>query len=74
MSHLSSNAAKWDQRKGSGGIPQLKGARQFTFEEIKKCTNNFSDVNDVGSGGYGKVKSDSLFTTELFLHGPFSSL
>ena len=41
--------------KSSGSIPQLKGARCFSFEEVKKYTNNFSDANDVGSGGYGKV-------------------
>ena len=55
MSHLSPHAANWDQNKSSGSIPQLKGARRFTFEEIKKCTKNFSEVNDVGSGGYGQV-------------------
>ncbi|RVW44303.1 putative leucine-rich repeat receptor-like protein kinase [Vitis vinifera] len=57
--------AKWDQRKGSGGIPQLKGARQFTFEEIKKCTNNFSEANNVGSGGYGKVYRGILPTGQM---------
>ncbi|KAL6329194.1 hypothetical protein AAG906_014803 [Vitis piasezkii] len=57
--------ANWDQSKGSGGIPQLKGARRFTFEEIKKCTNNFSDVNDVGSGGYGKVYRATLPTGQM---------
>lgn len=39
----------------NNGVPQLKGARQFSFEEIKKCTANFAQENDVGSGGYGKV-------------------
>nr|CAN68980.1 hypothetical protein VITISV_004150 [Vitis vinifera] len=57
--------ANWDESKGSGGIPQLKGARRFTFEEIKKCTNNFSDVNDVGSGGYGKVYRATLPTGQM---------
>ncbi|KAG6409420.1 hypothetical protein SASPL_127459 [Salvia splendens] len=37
------------------GAPQLKGARWFSYEEVKKCTNNFSDSNQIGSGGYGKV-------------------
>ena len=50
-----SNAGKWDVNKSSGSIPQLKGARSFTFEELMKFSNNFSEVNDVGSGGYGKV-------------------
>ena len=71
MHHLLSNAAKWDQSKNSGHSPQLKGARRFTFEEIKKCTNNLSEANEVGSGGYGKVKSP-IFSRELILHGPFS--
>ena len=31
------------------------GAKAFTFEELKKCTENFSEANDVGGGGYGKV-------------------
>lgn len=39
----------------SGGAPQLKGARWFSYDELKKCTNNFSMSNEVGSGGYGKV-------------------
>lgn len=50
-------AASWDPNSDSGGVPQLTGARSFSFEEIKKCTNNFSTNNDIGSGGYGKVSS-----------------
>lgn len=41
--------------KDSGGAPQLKGARWFSYDELKKCTNNFSENNEIGSGGYGKV-------------------
>lgn len=41
--------------KDSGGAPQLKGARWFPYDELKKCTNNFSERNEIGSGGYGKV-------------------
>ncbi|KAK7387638.1 hypothetical protein VNO78_22425 [Psophocarpus tetragonolobus] len=44
-----------DSRDRSSSIPQLKGARRFSFEEVKKYTNNFSQDNDIGSGGYGKV-------------------
>ncbi|XP_050235852.1 leucine-rich repeat receptor protein kinase HPCA1 isoform X2 [Mercurialis annua] len=48
--------AHWDSSKSHGAaVPQLKGARCFSFEELKKYSNNFSDANDVGSGGYGKV-------------------
>lgn len=49
------HAASWDRQKNSGAVPQLTGARSFSFEELKKYTNNFSETNDVGSGGYGKV-------------------
>lgn len=49
-------AASWDASSQSGGVPQLKGARCFSFEEMKKCTNNFSESNNIGSGGYGKVQ------------------
>uniref|UniRef100_A0A0E0L3Z8 non-specific serine/threonine protein kinase n=1 Tax=Oryza punctata TaxID=4537 RepID=A0A0E0L3Z8_ORYPU len=42
-------------QKDSGGAPQLKGARFFSFDELKICTNNFSDNHEIGSGGYGKV-------------------
>jgi hypothetical protein len=37
-------------------VPQLRGARMFSFDELKKITNNFSEANDIGNGGYGKVK------------------
>ncbi|XP_059652147.1 leucine-rich repeat receptor protein kinase HPCA1-like [Cornus florida] len=57
--------ASWDPNKNSGSIPQLKGARCFSFEELKKCTNNFSDANSVGSGGYGKVYRGTLATGQL---------
>ncbi|KAL8027314.1 hypothetical protein ABFX02_14G087500 [Erythranthe guttata] len=52
--------ALWDPNTDSGGVPQLKGARSFSFEEIKKCTNNFSESNEVGRGGYGKVYRGNL--------------
>ncbi|XP_059073182.1 leucine-rich repeat receptor protein kinase HPCA1 [Cryptomeria japonica] len=39
----------------SGGAPKLKGARWFTFQELKQATNNFSTSNEIGSGGYGMV-------------------
>ncbi|XP_059454438.1 leucine-rich repeat receptor protein kinase HPCA1-like [Corylus avellana] len=41
--------------KDSGGAPQLQGARWFSYDELKKCSNNFSDSNEIGHGGYGKV-------------------
>ncbi|XP_050143446.1 leucine-rich repeat receptor protein kinase HPCA1-like [Malus sylvestris] len=53
---LSRPFASWvPSGNDSGGAPQLKGARWFSYDELKKCTNNFSDSNEIGSGGYGKV-------------------
>ncbi|KAI6698766.1 hypothetical protein NL676_018885 [Syzygium grande] len=43
-----------------GGAPQLKGARWFYFDEIQKCTNGFSESNEIGSGGYGRVYKGML--------------
>ncbi|XP_044461735.1 leucine-rich repeat receptor protein kinase HPCA1-like isoform X2 [Mangifera indica] len=57
--------AHWDQTKSSGNIPQLKGARCFSFEEVNKYTNHFSEANVIGSGGYGKVYKGTLPTGEL---------
>ncbi|XP_056163409.1 leucine-rich repeat receptor protein kinase HPCA1-like isoform X3 [Syzygium oleosum] len=55
----------WDPNKSSGSIPQLKGARWFPLEELKKYTNNFSEANGIGSGGYGKVYRGTLPTGTL---------
>ncbi|KAI6678937.1 hypothetical protein NL676_039733 [Syzygium grande] len=55
----------WDLNKSSGSIPQLKGARWFPLEELKKYTNNFSEANGIGSGGYGKVYRGTLPTGTL---------
>lgn len=53
---LSRPFASWaPSGKDSGGAPQLKGARWFSYDELKKYTNNFSENNEIGSGGYGKV-------------------
>ncbi|XP_057837068.2 leucine-rich repeat receptor protein kinase HPCA1 [Cryptomeria japonica] len=38
-----------------GNAPKLKGARWFSFAELKEATNNFSESNEIGSGGYGRV-------------------
>ncbi|KAL6196105.1 hypothetical protein ACLB2K_031720 [Fragaria x ananassa] len=46
-------------------LPQLKGARLFSFKELKECTNSFSEANDIGSGGYGKVYRAVLPTGEM---------
>ncbi|KAL5550573.1 hypothetical protein UlMin_000749 [Ulmus minor] len=53
---LSKPFASWaPSGKDSGGAPQLKGARWFSYDDLKKGTNNFSTNNEIGSGGYGKV-------------------
>ncbi|XP_028127258.1 probable leucine-rich repeat receptor-like protein kinase At5g49770 isoform X1 [Camellia sinensis] len=57
--------ASWGPSNSSGGVPQLKGARFFSFEELKKYTNNFSEANNIGSGGYGKVYRGTLPTGQL---------
>nr|XP_043610443.1 leucine-rich repeat receptor protein kinase HPCA1 [Erigeron canadensis] len=53
---LSRPFASWaSSGKDGGGAPQLKGARFFSYDELKKSTSNFSDANQIGYGGYGKV-------------------
>ncbi|XP_076956661.1 leucine-rich repeat receptor protein kinase HPCA1-like isoform X2 [Bidens hawaiensis] len=52
--------ALWDSTSSGGGVPQLKGARSFTFEELQNYTNNFSPSNNIGKGGYGMVYKGSL--------------
>ncbi|KAK7263754.1 hypothetical protein RJT34_31351 [Clitoria ternatea] len=56
---------RWDTTKSSTGIPQLKEAKMFSFEELKKYTKNFSQANDIGSGGFGKVYKGTLPNGQL---------
>ncbi|KAL9813782.1 putative protein kinase RLK-Pelle-LRR-VIII-1 family [Arabidopsis thaliana] len=57
--------AKWDANQNSVDAPQLMGTKAFTFEEMRKCANNFSVANDVGGGGYGQVYKGILPTGQL---------
>ncbi|XP_072958664.1 probable LRR receptor-like serine/threonine-protein kinase At1g06840 [Typha angustifolia] len=44
------------KKRSLSKIPiKVDGVKDFTFEEIALATNNFSDANQVGQGGYGKV-------------------
>lgn len=57
--------ASWNPKTDSGGVPQVKGAKCLSFEELKKCSNNFSETNDIGTGGYGKVYRGTLSHGQL---------
>nr|XP_043621506.1 leucine-rich repeat receptor protein kinase HPCA1-like [Erigeron canadensis] len=61
----SSPFALWDVNNGSGAVPQLKGAKAFSYEELSKYTNNFSESNNIGTGGYGMVYKGSLPNGQL---------
>lgn len=51
--------ASWGSTGGDAGdAPQLKLARCFSLDELRKCTDDFSKDNEIGSGGYGKVCDD----------------
>ncbi|KAG2541049.1 hypothetical protein PVAP13_9NG599300 [Panicum virgatum] len=54
--------ASWARSEERGGAPRLKGARWFSYEELKRSTNNFAEVNELGYGGYGKVYRGMLPT------------
>ncbi|XP_020230734.1 probable leucine-rich repeat receptor-like protein kinase At5g49770 isoform X2 [Cajanus cajan] len=51
---------RWDTVESKSETPQLKEARMFSFEELKRYTKNFSQDNDIGSGGFGKVYKGTL--------------
>ncbi|XP_075492808.1 leucine-rich repeat receptor protein kinase HPCA1-like [Primulina tabacum] len=57
--------ASWDPEKESGAVPQLQGAKWFSFEDLRKCTDNFSDSNCIGTGGYGKVYKGTVGSGKL---------
>ncbi|KAL5210458.1 hypothetical protein ABZP36_006081 [Zizania latifolia] len=57
--------ASWARSEGRDGAPRLKGARWFSYEELKRSTNNFAEVNELGYGGYGKVYRGMLLTGQF---------
>ncbi|KAG2623503.1 leucine-rich repeat receptor protein kinase HPCA1-like isoform X1 [Panicum virgatum] len=62
----SQSYVSWDMKSTSAStVPQLRGARPFSFEELRKITNNFSEANDIGNGGYGKVYRGTLPSGQL---------
>ncbi|MQM21188.1 hypothetical protein Taro_054219 [Colocasia esculenta] len=54
--------ASWDMVKGGGDAPQIRGPKWFSFDELKRSTNNFSEANGIGTGSYGKVYKGMLVT------------
>ncbi|XXG86028.1 hypothetical protein AAC387_Pa11g1012 [Persea americana] len=66
---LSRPFASWAPTgKDSGGAPQLKGARWFSHDELRKSTSNFSESNEIGSGGYGKVYKGMLPGEQMLVY------
>ncbi|TVU47201.1 hypothetical protein EJB05_06792 [Eragrostis curvula] len=57
--------ASWARSEDRGGAPRLKGARWFSYEELKRSTNNFAEANELGYGGYGKVYRGMLPTGQF---------
>ncbi|KAF7127894.1 hypothetical protein RHSIM_Rhsim11G0113500 [Rhododendron simsii] len=57
--------ASWNPNTTSGGVPLLQGATCFSYDELKKYTNNFAEANRIGSGGYGKVYRGTLSNGQL---------
>ncbi|CAM6089471.1 unnamed protein product [Calypogeia fissa] len=48
------------RKTGLRTMIKVAGVRTFTFEEMVKATDNFSDKNILGQGGYGKVYFGTL--------------
>jgi hypothetical protein len=63
--YVSTAAASWARSEERGGAPRLKGARWFSYEELKRSTNNFAEANELGYGGYGKVYRGMLPTGQF---------
>ncbi|URE47140.1 leucine-rich repeat receptor-like protein kinase [Musa troglodytarum] len=58
--------ASWGSTGGDAGdAPQLRLARRFSLDELRKCTDDFSKDNEIGSGGYGKACDDLIVSPSL---------
>ncbi|URE11815.1 Leucine-rich repeat receptor-like protein kinase, partial [Musa troglodytarum] len=58
-------SGSWNPSQSGSGVPQLKGSRLFSFEELTKYTHNFSEANVLGTGSYGKVYRGALDDGQL---------
>ncbi|XP_074275089.1 leucine-rich repeat receptor protein kinase HPCA1-like [Silene latifolia] len=55
----------WTYPGSTASTLQLSGSRMFSFEDLKKITNNFLEANCIGSGTYGKVYRGTLPNGQL---------
>ncbi|XP_074294396.1 leucine-rich repeat receptor protein kinase HPCA1-like isoform X2 [Silene latifolia] len=59
------SSANWMSPGSTSSSLQVTGSRLFSFEDVKKITNNFSQANQIGSGAYGKVYRGTLPNGQL---------
>lgn len=66
---LSLFAASWGSNgEEDGEAPQIKLARYFSLDDLRKITDGFSEDNAIGSGGYGKVMNTLYIMLSCLLH------
>ncbi|XP_047054642.1 probable LRR receptor-like serine/threonine-protein kinase At1g06840 [Lolium rigidum] len=53
---LRRRSTRFSKKRTAKRIPmKIDGVKDFSFEELSKCTSDFSDSTLIGQGGYGKV-------------------
>ncbi|XP_042470973.1 leucine-rich repeat receptor protein kinase HPCA1-like [Zingiber officinale] len=58
---LANPFASWGSNgEEDGDAPQIKLARYFSLDDLRKITNGFSEDNEIGAGGYGQVYKGML--------------
>ncbi|XP_074582048.1 leucine-rich repeat receptor protein kinase HPCA1-like [Curcuma longa] len=63
---LANPFATWGSNgEEDGDAPQIKLARYFSLDDLRKLTNGFSEDNAIGSGGYGQVYKGMLSDGQL---------